>query len=167
MSSSYIIIAYIILVFVYGTINKVNCFDSFTEGVREGTKTIVNMFTYILGFVFMIKIIESSGILLFLENTIFKNTFSPIMFIQMLIRPFSGSSSYLMMLDIYSVYGPDSFEGLLSTFIHTISDSSIYMIVFYFGAIQIKKYRGVISLGVIINILGYFLAIAIIYFVFS
>ena len=166
MNSSYIIIGYIVLVLVFGIINKVNCFESFTSGVKEGTATVVNMFVYILGFVFMIKLIESSGILVFLENTIFKNSFSPIMLVQMLIRPFSGSSSYIMMLDIYSEYGPDSFEGLLSTFIHTISDSSIYMIVFYFGAIEIKKYKGVISFGVILNILGYLISIGIIYFLF-
>lgn len=166
MSSTYLIVGYIIFVLMIGIINKVNCFESFTNGVREGTKTVVNMFTYILGFVLMVKLIEASEILIFLEETIFKNTFSPIMFIQMLIRPFSGSSSYIMMLDIYSSYGPDSFEGLLSTFIHTISDSSIYMIVFYFGAIEIKKYKGVITLGVVINLLGYILSIAIIYLVF-
>ena len=166
MNSSYLIIGYIIIVLIFGIVNKVNCFESFTVGVKEGTKTVLNMFTYILGFVFMVKLIESSGILLFFEETVFKNTFSPIMLVQMLIRPFSGSSSYIVMLDIYASYGPDSFEGLLSTFIHTISDSSMYMIVFYFGAIGIKKYKGVISLGLIINILGYLLSIAIIYLVF-
>lgn len=159
MNSSYLIIFYIIFVFIYGLINKVNCFDSFTKGVREGTKTVLNMFTYIIGFVFMIKIIFASGVLEFLEQSIFKNTFSPIMIIQMLVRPFSGSSSYVMMLDIYTNYGVDSFEGLLSTFIHTISDSSIYIIVFYFGVINIKKYNREIIFGIIINILGYLLAI--------
>lgn len=166
MNSSYLIIGYIILVLLFGIINKVNCFDSFTIGVKEGTKTVVNMFTFILGFGFMINLIESSGILKFLENTLFKNTFSPIMLIQMLIRPFSGSSSYIMMLDIYEKIGPDSFEGLFSTFIHTISDSSIYIIAFYFGAVEIKKYKNVISFGVILNILGYLLSILIIYFLF-
>jgi len=163
MNSSYLIIAYIILVLLFGIFNKVNCFESFSIGVKDGTKTVVNMFTYITGFVFMIKLIEASGILVFLEETIFKNTFSPVMLVQMLIRPFSGSSSYVVMLDIYSTLGPDSFEGLLSTFIHTISDSSIYMIVFYFAAIGIKKYKGVITFGLIINILGYLLSILAIY----
>lgn len=166
MNSSYLIIAYIVIVLMFGIINKVNCFESFTVGVKEGTKTVVNMFTYILAFVFMVKLIEASEILVFLEEILFKNSFSPIMIVQMLIRPFSGSSSYIMMLDIYSTYGPDSFEGLLSTFIHTISDSSIYMIVFYFSAIGIKKYKGVITFGLIINILGYILSIAVIYLIF-
>jgi spore maturation protein SpmB len=70
------------------------------------------------------------------------------------------------MLDIYEKIGPDSFEGLFSTFIHTISDSSIYIIAFYFGAVEIKKYKNVISFGVILNILGYLLSILIIYFLF-
>lgn len=166
MSSSYLILGYILIVLFFGIINKVNCFNSFTVGVKEGTKTVINMFSYILGFVFMVKLIESSGILLYLEQTIFKNTFSPIMIVQMIIRPFSGSSSYIVMLDIFSNYGPDSFEGLLSSFIHTISDSSLYIIVFYFGAIGIKKYKQIISFGLIINILGYLLSILIIYLFF-
>ena len=139
MNSSILIFIYIAFVIIYGLFNKVNCFEAFITGVKEGTTTVLNMFSYLLAFVFLINIINASGILTFLETTIFKNTFSPIVFIQMLIRPFSGSSSYVMMLDIYSKYGVDSFEGLFSTFIHTISDSSIYMIVFYFGAIEIKK----------------------------
>ena len=166
MSSSYIIFLYIIIVIIFGIISKVNCFESFLTGVKEGTTTVVNMFTYILAFVFMIKIIDASGILIFLEDSIFKNTFSPIMFIQMLIRPFSGSSSYVMMLDIFSNYGVDSFEGLFSTFIHTISDSSIYMIVFYLGAVGIKNYKGVLTMGVIINIIGYILSILVLYLFF-
>src|SRR5690554_7954872 len=117
MNSSYLIIAYIILVLLFGIFNKVNCFESFSIGVKDGTKTVVNMFTYITGFVFMIKLIEASGILVFLEETIFKNTFSHVLLVQMLIRAVSGSSSYVVMLDIDSILGSDCFEGLLSTVI--------------------------------------------------
>lgn len=166
MSSSLLIFIYIIFVLIYAIINKVNCFDAFISGVKEGTSTVINMFSYLLAFVLMINLINASGILEYLENTLFKNTFSPIIFIQMLIRPFSGSSSFAMMLDIYEKYGVDSLEGLFSTFIHTISDSSIYIIIFYFGAIEIKKYKGVVKLGVIINIIGYILALIILYLFF-
>lgn len=167
MNSSYFILGYIILVISYGAIRRVNSFSSFTSGVREGMTTVVNMFSFVLSFLLLIALIESCGILEYLEKTIFKNTLSPLLFVQMLIRPFSASSSYVMMLEIYNLTGVDSFISLFSTFIHTISDSTIYIVIFYFGSIGIKKYKHVINLGLIINLLGYILSFLVLYLLFK
>lgn len=164
MNSNYFIIGYIILVIIYGVIKKVNCFNSFTTGVKEGSVTVVNMFTYILGFVFLISLIESCGILEDLETKYLYTELSPILIVQALMRPFSGSSSYTMMLEIYEKYGVDSFAGVLTTFIHTVTDSTIYIIVFYFAAIGIKKYKNVIWMGLILNMLGFILSFLVVYY---
>ena len=82
----------------------------------------------------------------------------------MLLRPFSGSSSLAMMVEVYEKYGPDSFTGMLTTFIHTITDSTIYITVFYLSAVGIKKYGKVIWIGLLINILGFILSFLIVYF---
>ncbi|MDD4076913.1 MAG: hypothetical protein PHT03_02930 [Bacilli bacterium] len=164
MKSDYFIAGFIVFIIVFGVIKRANCFNSFASGVKEGAVTVVNMYVYILGFVFLIALIESCGILYDLENLYFSAIFSPILFVQMLMRPFSGSSSLAMMIEVYEKYGPDSFTGILTTFIHTVTDSTIYITVFYFAAVGIKKYGKVISIGLIINLIGFILSFLIVYF---
>lgn len=159
MNSNYFVIGYIVLVLLYGLIKKVTCFNAFINGVKEGTVTVMNMFSYLLAFVFLLEMITSCGILEDLQTGIFSETFSPILLVQMLMRPFSGSSSSAMMLGIFESSGVDSFEGLVSSFIHTMSDSSVYMIVFYFGAVGIRKYKNVIWLGILLNVIGFLFSI--------
>ena len=135
-----LLIAYIIIVIGYGLIKKVNCFEAFTTGVKEGTITVINMFSYFLGFVLLVSLIESCGIVSDFEN-LFRNIgFSPLVIVQAFLRPFSSGSSYALMIEIYQTAGVDSFSGVLSTFIHTVSDASIYIIVFFSAAAGIKKY---------------------------
>jgi len=164
MNSNYFIFGYIFIVILYGVIKKVNCFNSFGKGVKEGTVTVLNMFTYILGFIFLISLIESCGILEDFENRFSNSRFSPIIFVQAIMRPFSGSSSLAMLYEVYETHGPDSFTGVLSTFIHTITDSTIFITIFYFASIEIKKYKNVIHIGLLLNLIGYILSFLIVYF---
>ncbi|MDD3999700.1 MAG: hypothetical protein PHX62_02240 [Bacilli bacterium] len=166
MSASYLILAYIIIVISYGFFKKINCFEAFTEGVKEGSITVVNMFSYFLGFVFLVTLIENCGLIQDLESLIKNTQFSPLIIIQMLMRPFSSGSSYTIMLQIYEVSGVDSYSGVLSTFIHTVSDASVYIIVFYFGAANIKKYKYALWIGLLINLLGFILSWLIVEYIF-
>jgi len=165
MNSDYFIAGFIVFIVVIGIIKRTNCFNSFTSGVKEGAITVVNMYTYIIGFVFLIALIEGCGILTDLENLFFTSAFSPILFVQMLMRPFSGSSSLTMMVEVYERYGPDSFTGIFTTFIHSVTDSTIYITVFYFAAVGIKKYGKVISIGLLINLIGFILSFLFVYFI--
>lgn len=150
-----LLVAYILIVIVYGLIKKVNCFEAFTNGIKEGTVTVLNMYSFFLGFVLLVSLIESCGIINDLEN-LFRNLgFSPLIIIQALMRPFSSGSSYALMLEIYQTEGVDSFSGVLATFIHTVSDASIYIIVFFSAAAGIKKYGRALWIGVLINIIGF------------
>jgi spore maturation protein B len=162
--SDYFIAGFIAFVIIYGLLKRCNCLSSFASGVKEGAATVVNMYVYILGFVFLIAVIENCGIVEDLERLRFSGVFTPILFVQMLLRPFSGSSSFAMMIEVYEKYGPDSFTGLLTTFIHTVTDSTIYITVFYFSAVGIKKYGKVIGIGLVINLIGFILSFLIVYF---
>jgi len=157
MKSEYIIIGFIIFVLVASILRRQHGFNSFSAGVKEGTLTVAGMFSYIIGFVFMLALIESCGILTDLGR-ISAGAFSPLLLIQMIMRPFSGSSSLALMSDIYGRYGPDSYDGILSTLMHTISDSTVYIVYFYFSTIGIKKYGRTLFIGIMINIVGFLLA---------
>lgn len=158
MFINYLLISYILIVICYGLFKRVNCFEAFTAGVKEGTVTVINMYSYFLGFVLLVNLIESCGIIADLKSLFQNLDFTPLVFIQALLRPFSSASSYALMLEIYQTSGVDSFSGILSTCIHTVSDASIFIIVFYCAAAGIKKYTKALWIGVLVNILGFLLS---------
>lgn len=165
MNSSIIIIIYVFLVIFVGLIKKVDCYHSFIEGSKEGARTVINMFSSILTFIIAINLINSCGIIKDFERY-FKNDYlNPLLIIQGFIRPFSASSSMAMMITNYENYKIDSYISIASTLIHTLTDSSFYMITFYLGYLEIKKYRHLISLSLFINLIGFILALLISYWI--
>ncbi|HHU56471.1 MAG TPA: hypothetical protein GXZ48_07275 [Acholeplasmataceae bacterium] len=146
----YIIGGYILIVIIISIIKKVNAYDAFIEGVKDGTKTVVNMFSNLLGFVFVVKCIESCGIIEDLGNLV-----NPHIFVQGIIRPLSASSSMAIMISTFETYGVDSPIAILSTLIHTTIDTSFYIIVLYFSSCNIKDYRYSLLMSIIIIIIAY------------
>jgi len=84
--------------------------------------------------------------------------------IQMIVRPFSSSSSLSIMMSIYEKYGVDSIYGVLSTFIHSVSDTTFYIITFYYGSIGIKPSLKLILSGLLVNVIGSILSVLVMYF---
>lgn len=155
---AYLIGIYIFIVIAVAIIKKVNAYDAFLVGVKEGSVTVINMFSTMLGFVLVVEAIKACGVLEDLGAII-----NPNIFIQTIIRPFSASSSMAIMLDLYKHEGVDSSISILSTFIHTSLDTSLYIIALYFSSNEIKKYRYVILLVLIVTLISYML----IWFVFN
>lgn len=110
----YIIGGYIAIVLIVALFKKVKAYDAFLEGVKEGTKTVLNMFSTLLAFVLVVESIKACGILEDISEVINAN-----ILIQAIIRPLSASSSMAIMLQTFNDYGVDSQIGILSTFIHS------------------------------------------------
>lgn len=160
MNSSLFIIIIFLLVITVGLIKRINCYDSFISGVNEGSRSVINMFSFILTFAIAINLLNSSHLLEFISEKI---NFKYIdILIQIFVRPFSSSSSLSIMLKIYEKYGVDSRIALLSTFVHTVSDTTFYMISFYFGCIEVKNVNMAILCGVIVNIIGVILSFGVV-----
>lgn len=159
MKGSYIIVGYIFIVFFFGIIKKVNCYESFTIGVKDGTKSVVNMFSTILTFVFAINLLNSSGLISYIGDVINFINLNPEILLQVITRPLSSSSSLTITMDVYESLGVDSYDSIVSTLIHTTTDTSFYIISLYYGYVGIKKIRHTLVLGLIINILGVVLSI--------
>ena len=158
--SSYLICILFILIILIGMINKVNCFDSFLAGSKQGLTSTINMFSSLLSFTVAITLLLNCGIIEFLKEKI--NFDYSLILIQGLVRPMSASASLAIMLEIYNEYGVDDFKSLLSTMIHYVSDASLYIIPFYCSYYKITKYDKIVFLGFIINIISYLSAIIII-----
>lgn len=164
MSNLFIIILFL-LVLIIGYFKKVDCFNEFIYGSKEGVKTTINMFSSLLTFQVALSFLFSSGLIDYISN-LFDFDYG-LLLVQIIVRPLSSSSSLSLMLEIYKNFGVDSFISLLSTGLHYVSDASLYIIPFYTSLYNIKKTDKLILLGFILNIISYIIVIFITFFFYN
>lgn len=143
----------ILLIIIIGVKEKKDVFALFIEGVKEGLKVVLGIFPYILAILIAIGIFRNSGAL----NLIIKpitpvlNTLGvPKEIVPLcILRPLSGGASMSLVMDIFKNYGVDSISGKIASIIMGGTETTIYCITILFGAVKIKKLRGVLIAGLI------------------
>lgn len=155
---NYIIPLIVVTIIIYGIYKKVDIFDTFIDGVKEGMKLSINLFPTIFAMIIAITLITDSNIINYICNLL-KPLFSKISFPTevlplALLRPISGSSSLIILNDILAKYGPDSFIGRLSSVMQGSTDTTIYIISMYFASIGIKKTRYSLTVGLLADLLS-------------
>ena len=155
--SNYLVPIMVVFIIIYGLYKKIDIFDTFIEGVKEGINVTFKLFPTIFAMVIAITILTNSNILLDigkLLNPLFKFlSFPSEMFPLALMKPVSGSSSIVILNDILSRYHPDSYIGRISSVIGGSTDTTIYIISLYFGSIGIKKIKYSLVVGLIADLL--------------
>lgn len=168
--SSLIIPLLILVVIIHGAYKKVNVYDVFVEGAKEGIEIGISIFPCLLGMILGINILISSNVL----NVVF-SFFKPLfetLRIPMdilplaFLRPISGSASLSMLNNLLENFGPDSFIGRLSSTIQGSTDTTIYILTLYFGSIGIKKIRYALKAGLIADLAGIIVSIIIVSLLF-
>ena len=135
----------VLVVIIYGSYKKVNVYDSFVSGAKEGLPMVCSMFFSLLAMIFGVNIFLNSGIIDYFFD--FLKPFLMLVHIPAevlpvaIMRPLSGSFGLALLNDLYKLYGPDSFISVLASVIQGSSDTTIYVITLYFGTIGIKKIR--------------------------
>ena len=132
---NYLIPIIVIIILIYGLYKKVDIFDTFLLGVKEGLKSSINLFPTIFAMIIAINLLTNSGFILDLSNTL-KPLFNKISFpVEVLslaiLRPISGSASLSMLSEILNNYGPDSFIGRVASVMQGSTDTTIYIISLY------------------------------------
>lgn len=151
-----IIVVYII---IYGIRKKINIYDSFLEGAKEGLIATFNIFPAILAMIFAINIFLDSNILDLIMR-LSNNSFIPREILPMtLLRPISGTASLAIMNNIFKIYGPDSFIGRLASILQGCTDTTVYVIALYFGSVKITKTKYALPVGLFADIIGIITAI--------
>ncbi|MEC2075734.1 spore maturation protein [Metabacillus fastidiosus] len=150
-----LIIGFILL---YGTIKKVPTYETFVEGGKEGIKISFSIIPYLVGMLISISIFRASGALEFLMS-FFKPVLNFIHFpAEMLplalIRPISGTAALGLTTDIIATYGPDSFIGRLASVMQGSTDTTLYVLTVYFGAVGIKKMGDALKVGLLADVVG-------------
>jgi spore maturation protein B len=149
----------IVIIIFYGVKKKINIYDTFLDGAKEGLITTFNIFPSVIAMIFAINIFLDSNFLSLITN-LFKNINIPIEIIPMaILRPISGTASLAIMNDIFISYGPDSFIGRLSSILQGCTDTTIYVIALYFGTVKISRIRYSLWVGLFADLVGIISAI--------
>lgn len=162
-----LIVLYIIL---YGLVKNVEIYDAFLEGVKEGGKIALKIFPTMFAMVMSVDIMVKSNILSML-TTVITPIFSCVKFPSELLplsimRPISGSSSLILMNEIFVTHGPDSYLGRVASVIQGSTDTTIYIISLYFSSIGIKKIKYALIVGLLADLCAIILAIIIVNILF-
>ena len=168
---TYFVIPLVVLFIVfYGLIKKVEIYDTFLEGVKEGLGMALKIFPTMFAMVMSVDILVKSNILsdiTMLIDPIFNVIkFPKELFPLAIMRPISGSSSLILMNDVLNTYGPDSYLGRVASVIQGSSDTTIYIISLYFSSIGIKKIKYSLVVGLLADLCGVILSIIIINILF-
>lgn len=156
--SKIVIPLFVFFVVFYGFIKKVNLYDSFLEGAKEGLHISVNIFPNVLAMVFAINIFLDSNfvyeILRVFEEFLMKVNIPLDILPMAILRPISGTATLAIMNDIFMSYGPDSYAGRLASVLQGCTDTTIYVLALYFGSIGVKKIRYSLVVGLIADLIG-------------
>jgi len=148
----------ILIIIVYGLIEKQATFDVFLEGAKEGIQIVVNIFPTLLGLFLAINVLRASGII-----EAFTNLALPLLNLLKipseilplaLLRPISGSASMAIATDIMKNFGVDSLIGLISSTIMGSTETTLYTIAIYTSAVRIKNTRFVLIAALLADFVG-------------
>ena len=148
----------ILIILVYGLIEKNKVFDTFLDGAKEGIEIVVKIFPTLVGLFVAIGALRYSGILDFVIKLIypivrFLNIPTEIMPLAIL-RPISGSASVAIGSDIMAQYGVDSKLGLIASTIMGSTETTLYTIAVYTSVVGVKKIRFVLVAALIGDLIG-------------
>ncbi|WP_017728113.1 spore maturation protein [Halalkalibacterium ligniniphilum] len=163
-----LLIAFILL---FATYRKVPTYETFVEGAKEGFGMAIAIIPYLVGMLVAISVFRASGAMDFIVASvepILGAVGIPTEIVPLaLIRPISGTGALGMTSDLIATYGPDSFIGRLASTMQGSTDTTLYILTVYFGAVGIKKIGDALKVGLIADIIGITAAIVIVTIVFG
>lgn len=161
--STYVIPFIIALIIFFGIFKKINIFDCFIDGAKEGLMSTFSIAPSIIGLITAVSMLTASGAL-----DVFSNFLSPITSLfkipsevipLMFLKPISGSGALAMVNSIFSDVGPDSFAGRIASVLMSSTETTFYAITVYFGSIRIKNIKYTVKSALIIDLIGFLLSI--------
>lgn len=159
---------------VSGLRKRINVYDAFIEGAKEGFQTAITIIPYLVAILVGVGVFRASGSMDFLIdgvrmgvaaiglNTDFVEALPTI-----LMKPLSGSGARGMMLDAMNTYGADSFVGRLSAIVQGSCDTTFYVVALYYGSVGIRDTRYTVPCALLADLAGAIAAIAMAYVFFS
>lgn len=169
--STWMIPMFILITLLIASWRKIPTYELFVEGGKEGINMGLSLLPFLLGMIVSIAILRSSGAL-----DAFVDLLSPLLLkigvpseiIPLaIIRPISGTAALAMTAELTQTFGADSFIGRLAATMQGSTDTTLYILTVYFGAVGIKKMRYALKVGLLADLVGVISALIIVYIVFG
>lgn len=169
-----LIFSIIILFVLYGAIRKINVYDAFIDGAKEGFHTAVMIIPFLIAILVAISVFRTTGCMDYIVNVIaagvaffgLDTAFVPALPVG-LMKTLSGGGARGLMVDVMTTYGADSFQGRLASIIQGSSETTFYVLAVYFGSVGIKNTRHALTCGLIADFVGLIAAILLAYLFFG
>jgi len=161
VASTLIIFSVIVLFIFLGMLKKVNVYETFIDGAKEGFFVAIKIIPYLVAILVAIGVFRASGAMEFiirgtefLVSSIGFNTDFVEALPTALMKPLSGSAARGMNLEVMNTFGPDSFAGRMSSIFRGATETTFYIIAVYFGSVSIRKTRYAVTAGLIADAAG-------------
>ncbi|MBU1224100.1 MAG: spore maturation protein [Gammaproteobacteria bacterium] len=153
---------------------RVNAYEAFVEGAKEGFHTAVTIIPYLVAMLVAIAVFRASGALDLLmgaaRGAVLGLGFDARWIDALptaLLKPFSGSGARAMMIDTMQAHGADSFAGRLASIVQGSTETTFYVLAVYFGAVGVRRVRHAVACGLIADVAGILAAIGMAYLFFG
>ncbi|WP_207493304.1 nucleoside recognition domain-containing protein [Aridibaculum aurantiacum] len=174
MLGSLIIFSIIISFLVLGMVKRVNVYDAFIEGAKEGFGVAITIIPYLVAILVAISAFRTTGcmdyLVLGIGNLVaavgLNTDFVPALPVGFM-KPLSGGGARGLMVDVMKTYGVDSFQGKLAAIIQGSTETTFYVLAVYFGSVNIKKARHALVCGLFADFVALVVAIIIAYMFFK
>jgi len=163
----------VIIVFIplFAAYRKVPVYEAFTEGAKDGFDTAIRIIPHLVGMMVAITVFRASGAMdlviglmrPFLDWIGIPGEVLPLA----ILRPITGAGSLAYTTDLIGQFGPDSLIGRMASTIQGSTDTTLYVLTVYFGAVGIRKSGYALKVGLISDAIGFIAAVAVCYFVFA
>jgi spore maturation protein SpmA len=169
-----IIFSVITLFIAYGAAKRINVYEAFIDGAKEGFQTSIMIIPFLIAILVAISAFRTTGCMDYLVNAIgsvvaafgLDTSFVPALPVG-LMKTLSGGGARGLMVDVMKTYGADSFEGRLASIIQGSTETTFYVLAVYFGSVDIKKPRYALVCGLIADLVGLVAAIILGYVFFG
>lgn len=162
----------VIVVFIplYAAYKKIPVYESFVEGAKGGFDTAIRIIPHLVGMMVAITVFRASGAM-----DMILNLFRPILdrvgvpgevLPLAILRPITGAGSLAFTADLIKQFGPDSMIGRIASTIQGSTDTTLYVLTVYFGAVGIRNSRYALKVGLISDAVGFLAAVAVCFLVF-
>ena len=173
VASNVILFGIMIFFIVLAAIKKVNVYDAFIDGAKDGFKIAIKIIPYLIAILVAIGVFRASGAMDYLIDGIAAffgfigiNTAFIEALPTALMKPLSGSGARGMMVDTMNAHGADSFVGRVASTVQGATDTTFYIIAVYFGSVGVKNTRYAITCGLIADFAGIIASILLAYLFF-
>ena len=174
LMSNFLIFALILMFLLVAHVKKVNTYETFISGAKQGFKTAIDIIPFLLAMLVAVGVFRASGALDLLMGGVrsvvdligWDNRWVDAL-PTALMKPLSGSGARAMMLETMNTYGVDSFQALLAATIQGSTETTFYVLAVYFGSVGIRHTRYALSCGLIADFAGIAAAIGVAYWFYG